>query len=191
RSRTRSRVCPVIVRARVSTHRRHPRKSCTRWRSSTRARAPRPAPPGKRSTHEPEGPPRGRIPERTARRCSNEPEGPPRGRIPERTARRCSNERGAEVAMKPWLTALVRLRERDSPSVLVSIVSAKGSVPRGPGTRMVVSADAVDGTIGGGHLEFTATAIARDMLAGATRKPANELRRFPLGASLGQCCGGV
>ena len=56
---------------------------------------------------------------------------------------------------------------------------------------MVVSADAVDGTIGGGHLEFTATAIARDMLAGATRSPANELRRFPLGASLGQCCGGV
>ena len=93
--------------------------------------------------------------------------------------------------MKQWLTALVRLRERASPSVLVSIVSAKGSVPRGPGTRMVVSADAVDGTIGGGHLEFTATAIARDMLADATRNPASQLRRFPLGASLGQCCGGV
>ncbi len=84
----------------------------------------------------------------------------------------------------------MRHRARGAPAVLVSVVSAKGSVPRGPGTRMVVTADAVDGTIGGGHLEFSAIDIARGMLAD-TRAASGELRRFPLGASLGQCCGGL
>ena len=92
--------------------------------------------------------------------------------------------------MSDWLDALVRLRGRGVPATLVSVVSAKGSVPRGPGTRMVVTADAVEGTIGGGHLELTAIGIARDMLSTASAR-AGELRRFPLGASLGQCCGGL
>ena len=92
--------------------------------------------------------------------------------------------------MSGWLDALMRQRARGAPAVLVSVVSAKGSVPRGPGTRMVVTADDVDGTIGGGHLEFSAIDIARGMLAGC-RAATGELRRFPLGASLGQCCGGL
>lgn len=53
---------------------------------------------------------------------------------------------------------------------------------------MVVTAGAVHGTIGGGHLEFKAIEIARsNIAAGAPR----ALHRFPLGATLGQCCGGV
>lgn len=92
--------------------------------------------------------------------------------------------------MTHWLATLLRLRKCGTPSVLVSVVSTKGSVPRAPGTRMVVSVDEVDGTIGGGHLEFSAIGIARDMLA-ATRFSSVDLRRFPLGASLGQCCGGL
>jgi len=93
-------------------------------------------------------------------------------------------------SMGGWLDALVRVRASGAPATLVSVVSTKGSVPRGAGTRMVVTPDTVDGTIGGGHLEFSAIGIARDMLS-ATRATAGELRRFPLGASLGQCCGGV
>ena len=92
--------------------------------------------------------------------------------------------------MSDWLDALVRLRGRGVPATLVSVVSAKGSVPRGPGTRIVVTADAVEGTIGGGHLELTAIGIARDMLSTASART-GELRRFPLGAILGQCCGGL
>ena len=53
---------------------------------------------------------------------------------------------------------------------------------------MVITADALHGTIGGGHLEFKATEIARAMLAA---RGAPALHRFPLGASLGQCCGGI
>jgi xanthine dehydrogenase accessory factor len=89
-----------------------------------------------------------------------------------------------------WLDALQRHRARGESAVLVSVVSAKGSVPRGPGTRMVVTSAGVAGTIGGGHLEFSAIGIARDMLAGAGAQ-VGEMRRFPLGASLGQCCGGL
>jgi xanthine dehydrogenase accessory factor len=89
-----------------------------------------------------------------------------------------------------WLSALGRHRASGARAVLVSIVSSKGSVPREPGTRMVVTASTVDGTIGGGHLELQAIGIARDLLA-SCGTTGGELKRFPLGASLGQCCGGV
>ena len=92
--------------------------------------------------------------------------------------------------MSYWIDALVRRLACGERAVLVTVVSVRGSVPRGPGTRMVVTADAVDGTIGGGHLEHSAIGIARDMLA-ASGAPMFEQRRFPLGASLGQCCGGL
>lgn len=74
-------------------------------------------------------------------------------------------------------------------AVLVRIERSQGSVPREAGTCMVVFADAVYGTIGGGQLEFQAIAQARDRLAGAPHEPGTL--RYPLGPSLGQCCGGV
>ncbi len=56
---------------------------------------------------------------------------------------------------------------------------------------MVVTRDRIAGTIGGGHLEYEATRIAREALAGNAAVPAHWLVRFPLAARLGQCCGGV
>jgi len=53
---------------------------------------------------------------------------------------------------------------------------------------MAVFADAVVGTIGGGHVEFQAIAEARRQLAGVGGAP---VLRCALGPSLGQCCGGV
>jgi xanthine dehydrogenase accessory factor len=74
------------------------------------------------------------------------------------------------------------------PAVLVEVAAARGSVPRGDGTRMLVSADAVRGTIGGGHLELQAIEQARGLLqAGAGER----VQRVALGPSLGQCCGGA
>lgn len=90
--------------------------------------------------------------------------------------------------MSDWINTLSALAAARTPAVLVTVVAAKGSVPRLPGTRMLVSADAIHGTIGGGNLEFRSIAIARDLLA--SRGPA-ALHRFPLGATLGQCCGGL
>ena len=72
--------------------------------------------------------------------------------------------------------------------VLVQVIEAKGSVPRWPGAWMAVSATGLLGTIGGGHLEWEAMAMARQGLAGQAMPTQH---RFALGPSLGQCCGGV
>ena len=88
-----------------------------------------------------------------------------------------------------WLETLRTLRDAGDAAVVVTVASTRGSVPREAGTKMIVTAGAVHGTIGGGHLEYKAIAIARDRLA--ARDALGALRRFPLGASLGQCCGGV
>lgn len=98
---------------------------------------------------------------------------------------------------------------------VVEVVRHRGSVPRPAGTRMLVGADAVAGTVGGGHLEWQAVARARQALAGAREiggagaatagpswaRPAEGPVAWPvawpvewpvaLGPSLGQCCGGT
>jgi xanthine dehydrogenase accessory factor len=91
--------------------------------------------------------------------------------------------------MMDWVEELQRLHREGTTAVLVIVASIKGSAPREPGAKMIVTASDVHGTIGGGHLEHNAVAIARDQLAAGAA--GGELRRFPLGASLGQCCGGL
>lgn len=73
-------------------------------------------------------------------------------------------------------------------SVWVIVAGAKGSTPRDVGASMIVTADKAFDTIGGGHLELKAIEFAREQLANAMREP--TVRHFPLGPSLGQCCGG-
>lgn len=86
-----------------------------------------------------------------------------------------------------------RWRASGRPAVVVEVTSARGSVPRESGTRMLVAADEVLGTIGGGHLELKAIADARAMLArGAQGAEAHvQEQQIALGPSLGQCCGGA
>lgn len=72
--------------------------------------------------------------------------------------------------------------------VFVQITATRGSVPREAGTAMEVNATGTRGTIGGGALEFEAITLARALLA---RDAVEEERTFPLGPSLGQCCGGA
>lgn len=91
--------------------------------------------------------------------------------------------------MTPDLRAAAQAwRAAGRPAVVVAVSQARGSVPREAGTRMLVAADAVLGTIGGGHLELKAIESARRLLAGADepREP-----HFALGPALGQCCGGA
>lgn len=82
---------------------------------------------------------------------------------------------------------LTRLRREDA--VLVRVESTQGSAPREAGTWMAVWAEGLTGTIGGGQLEFQAMQEARELLAG--RRAIDGIERYPLGPSLGQCCGGV
>ena len=80
-----------------------------------------------------------------------------------------------------WLT-------QGRPAMLVSVLSHQGSVPREAGSRMLVAADAVAGTIGGGQLELQAISAARQALAAEANQAFDQ--PLALGPSLGQCCGG-
>lgn len=74
-------------------------------------------------------------------------------------------------------------------AVVVEVLDARGSVPRESGTRMLVSLTETAGTVGGGHLELKAIALARAMLAQDDVHAHTE--HYPLGPALGQCCGGA
>jgi xanthine dehydrogenase accessory factor len=86
--------------------------------------------------------------------------------------------------------ALWRQRLQFEPAVCITVHSTRGSVPREAGTWMLVFAQGEWGTIGGGHLEYEAMASARALLTGDEMDTAPLEKRFVLGPSLGQCCGG-
>jgi xanthine dehydrogenase accessory factor len=91
--------------------------------------------------------------------------------------------------MFDWLQTMLALCERREACVLVTVAEVRGSTPREAGTKMVATKETSFGTIGGGRLEYEVLAAAREMLA-ARAPPSARLRRFGLGPSLGQCCGG-
>ena len=88
-----------------------------------------------------------------------------------------------------WLSVLAQMSEKSIPCVLVTVTEAKGSTPREAGTKMVVTQDETYGTIGGGNLEFEAIREARDLMAAAVH--AAQMKEYPLGPALAQCCGGA
>ncbi|WP_414898565.1 xanthine dehydrogenase accessory protein XdhC [Rhodovulum sp. YEN HP10] len=69
----------------------------------------------------------------------------------------------------------------------VAVAETRGSTPREAGASMLVWAEGQQGTIGGGTLEYEATAEARRLLAGG----GTLVARIALGPGLGQCCGGA
>ncbi|HAW17242.1 MAG TPA: xanthine dehydrogenase accessory protein XdhC [Oceanospirillaceae bacterium] len=89
--------------------------------------------------------------------------------------------------MKAWLEAQWQCEQHNQSYVLVSIVALQGSSPRGVGSKLLVTEDQQFDSIGGGHLEYKAIAQARLMM---TQEHLTAIIDYPLGASLGQCCGG-
>lgn len=90
--------------------------------------------------------------------------------------------------MQNWVNAARRLLAAEGMFVMVTVVSTKGSAPRGAGTKMLVTADALEGTVGGGNLEFQVIEQARKLLG--SDGPAYILQQYALGPLLEQCCGG-
>ena len=72
-------------------------------------------------------------------------------------------------------------------AIRLELVTVRGSAPRAEGTVMYVSAERIEGSIGGGRLEFIAIEAARDMLEVGSFERRLEV---PLGPEIGQCCGG-
>lgn len=92
-----------------------------------------------------------------------------------------------------WLTGAERLRAERRSGVIVTLISSRGHAPRRAGAKMVVSSDALWGTVGGGNLEETAIQRARELIEAEVREP--ELVTLQLSdkapAEHGvQCCGG-
>ncbi|CUH33501.1 xanthine dehydrogenase accessory protein XdhC [Jannaschia seosinensis] len=85
------------------------------------------------------------------------------------------------------LAGFDRALAEHGPVARVLVAEARGSVPRGAGTAMLVWEDGFTGTIGGGALEWRALEVARDVLRGGHTR----VERVPLGPALGQCCGGA
>jgi xanthine dehydrogenase accessory factor len=73
----------------------------------------------------------------------------------------------------------------------IKIVETKGSTPRPRGTYMLVTERSCAGTIGGGHLELEAIALAKGQSAANPLPKTPFTKHFSLGPSLGQCCGGA
>jgi xanthine dehydrogenase accessory factor len=91
--------------------------------------------------------------------------------------------------LRCWVQALMRALQHDPAVVRIVLATVRGSAPREPGVGMLVAASGVQGTIGGGQLEWEALAAARALLE-ARGVPA-LMQRIVLGADRGQCCGGV
>lgn len=93
--------------------------------------------------------------------------------------------------MRPqhWFDAVSTCQQQGESYALITVLSVAGSAPRDAGTKMVVTgADTFD-TIGGGHLEYTATQTAREYLSAGSAL--TTIIDYPLSSKLGQCCGGA
>lgn len=93
-----------------------------------------------------------------------------------------------------WFEHLARLTQAKTPLVMVTVLSVRGHAPREPGAKMLVTAQAVYGTIGGGNLEHTAVAKAREILGANTQSSpmilTTRLTEKDSGEFGVQCCGG-
>ena len=84
--------------------------------------------------------------------------------------------------------ALVAVKKGQRYAFATVVQATKKGTPRKSGAKMLVLDDGtLFGTIGGGQLEYQSTRIAAGMLG----EDLLALRSFPLGSSMGQCCGGV
>ncbi len=91
--------------------------------------------------------------------------------------------------MNKWIGDLREQITAGNACVLVTVAGVRGSAPREVGAKMLVTDHETIGTIGGGQLEYKCTQIAFNTLK--NEEDGNSLRKFTLGASCGQCCGGV
>lgn len=95
--------------------------------------------------------------------------------------------------MLSWIDAVTALRNERRPAVLLTLAQVRGHAPREAGAKMVVAAEEIFGTIGGGNLEMAAIEQAREMIADGQRDPQSMTLRLndKAPAKYGrQCCGG-
>jgi xanthine dehydrogenase accessory factor len=88
-----------------------------------------------------------------------------------------------------WIDAARARLSHHTALVRVTVTALRGSTPREAGASMLVDPVGTIGTIGGGHLEWHATSLARELLRDSRTAPV-RIADLTLGIELGQCCGG-
>ena len=102
-----------------------------------------------------------------------------------------SDQQVCGLSTESWLRQVLNYLDKGMQCVLVTIVETKGSTPRNIGTQMIITADGIWQTIGGGALEFDLMAKARVMLVSSGSSAwGRDLIKVTLGPDMGQCCGG-
>ncbi|MBL8446356.1 MAG: xanthine dehydrogenase accessory protein XdhC [Zoogloeaceae bacterium] len=96
--------------------------------------------------------------------------------------------------MPEWVRILRHRLASGTPVVRLAVATVRGSAPRDPGATLLcwreeAGRPAFWGSIGGGRLEARALEIAAQLLDGPSG--IRRAEHFSLGATLGQCCGGV
>jgi xanthine dehydrogenase accessory factor len=96
--------------------------------------------------------------------------------------------------MSDWIAPLLHKLNAGTPVVRMAVATVRGSAPREPGATLLFWKEidgrtSIHGSIGGGQLEARAMEIAAHLLQ--TQAEPRRVERFTLGATLGQCCGGV
>jgi len=92
--------------------------------------------------------------------------------------------------MVRWDRAIRQQMADSGPIISVTVATVEGSVPREAGAWMLVGNEAITRTIGGGRLELEAIETARRLLNEQVGDWHRSIMSYPLGPSLGQCCGG-
>ena len=87
-----------------------------------------------------------------------------------------------------WQQAVECLHREGSGFVLATVLETRGSSPRDIDAKMVVTANRVHDSIGGGTLEHRCVAMARQLLE--ADNAVKRIEDFNLGPDLDQCCGG-
>lgn len=87
-----------------------------------------------------------------------------------------------------WSQAIVEHEQQGVDYVIATVLGTTGSTPRATGTKMIISAEHIYDTLGGGHLEYVVIEKSRQLLKEGQRT--QTIENFQLAANLGQCCGG-
>ena len=86
------------------------------------------------------------------------------------------------------LGRIAELEQQGAEAAVVTVVRTSGSTPRSLGAKMIVHGDGrIEGTIGGGQLEYRAIELALETLEGGSAQYAE----LELTKELGMCCGGT
>ncbi len=82
---------------------------------------------------------------------------------------------------------ILEIKQERQKAILCIVVEAKGSTPRKPGSKLLVTGDGkFFGTVGGGDLEYRTIEEARKLLV----NPQSRLMTFNLSRDLNMACGG-